>query len=248
MSEPASAGQEEEQKTQKPANAPGILQEVPVSSTLTSSLLALGGGYLDGFTYVGHGHVFANAMTGNVVLLGISCVSGTWQTGFRHLPPIVAFIIGISAARIMKLPGARSRIRFPNLSVLALEIAILSVISVLPQSTGAFWITTSIAFAASVQVATFRDVNGRSYNSTFTTGNLRTLSEAIVDRFSSERKPETGRVIRDFSLICLSFLAGAMGGGFVTPKLGNRALWLEIALLAVVAIRNWPTRNRTSPA
>jgi uncharacterized membrane protein YoaK (UPF0700 family) len=236
-----STGQEEEQETATAANSPGILQEMPVSSTLTSSLLALGGGYLDGFTYVGHGHVFANAMTGNVVLLGINCVSGTWQTGFRHLPPIVAFIIGISVARVMKLPRVHSRIRFPNLTVLALEIAILSVISVLPQTTGDFWITTSIAFAASVQVATFRDVNGKSYNSTFTTGNLRTLSEAIVDRFSSERRPETGQVIRDFAFICGSFLAGAMAGGFVTPKLGNRALLLEIALLAVVAMQAWPS-------
>ena len=34
-----------------------------------ATLLAAAGGFLDGFTWVGHGHVFANAMTGNVVLL-----------------------------------------------------------------------------------------------------------------------------------------------------------------------------------
>jgi uncharacterized membrane protein YoaK (UPF0700 family) len=61
-------------------------------------MLATAGGFLDGFTYVGHGHVFANAMTGNVVLLGISFMSGSWDTAFNHLPPILAFLLGISAA------------------------------------------------------------------------------------------------------------------------------------------------------
>jgi uncharacterized membrane protein YoaK (UPF0700 family) len=36
-----------------------------------SALLASAGGFPDGFTYVGHGHVFANSMTGNVILPGI---------------------------------------------------------------------------------------------------------------------------------------------------------------------------------
>ena len=50
------------------------------------SLLASAGGFLDGFTYVGHGHVFANAMTGNVVLLGINCLSGSWHIAFAIFP------------------------------------------------------------------------------------------------------------------------------------------------------------------
>ncbi|MFP3616894.1 DUF1275 family protein, partial [Paraburkholderia sp. SIMBA_050] len=37
-----------------------------------AALLTLSGGYLDAYTYVGHGHVFANTMTGNVALLGIN--------------------------------------------------------------------------------------------------------------------------------------------------------------------------------
>jgi uncharacterized membrane protein YoaK (UPF0700 family) len=60
---------------------------------------AAAGGFLDGFTYVGHGHVFASAMTGNVVLLGINSISGSWRTAFRYLPPILAFLLGLSTAR-----------------------------------------------------------------------------------------------------------------------------------------------------
>src|SRR6185437_11215017 len=48
-----------------PAGAP------PESSVAVACLLSLSGGFLDAFTYIGHGGVFANAMTGNVVLMGV---------------------------------------------------------------------------------------------------------------------------------------------------------------------------------
>ncbi len=37
-----------------------------------ASLLTLSGGYLDAYTYVGHGHVLARTITGNVALHGIN--------------------------------------------------------------------------------------------------------------------------------------------------------------------------------
>src|SRR5271156_3642526 len=91
-----------------------------------SALLAAAGGYLDAFTYVGHGHVFANAMTGNVVLLGVNCIGGDWHTGLRHLPPILAFIVGICAAKAIEQWAAQRQIRFRYLAVLALEVGILA--------------------------------------------------------------------------------------------------------------------------
>ena len=218
-----------------------------IPSTTTGALLALAGGYLDAFTYIGHGHVFANAMTGNVVLLGVNCISGSWTTGLRHLPPILAFLVGVSTARFIELSAARRHLRFHYLSVLTLEIAILALLSLLSARTPDFWITTSIAFAASVQVQTFRDVHGHSYNSTFTTGNLRTLSEGLFDWFSGQHTPENATLIIDFAIICTSFLLGAVIGGFATPRFArwgmlNRALWLDIALLLVVVARIWPRR------
>jgi hypothetical protein len=37
----------------------------------TGLLLACAGGFLDAYTFVGRGGVFANAQTGNIVLLGV---------------------------------------------------------------------------------------------------------------------------------------------------------------------------------
>ncbi|GGH13620.1 membrane protein [Silvibacterium dinghuense] len=215
-----------------------------VHSALTGSLLATAGGFLDAFTYTAHGHVFANAMTGNVILLGVSCVSHNWHTGLRHLPPIAAFLCGICSARGIHLYAERRGLRFPYLAVLLLELATLGVLSLLPQATRDFWITTSIAFAASVQVATFRQVNGHGYSSTFTTGNLRTLGEAIFDWIFAERKPETLRRVEDFAMICGAFFFGALLGAIVTPHMGNRALWVDMAFLFAVAVRlAWQNRR-----
>jgi uncharacterized membrane protein YoaK (UPF0700 family) len=147
------------------------------SSLRVSALLAAAGGFLDGFTYVGHGHVFANAMTGNVVLLGINCVSGSWHAALRHIPPILAFLVGIGVSQAIQLYSRLRGVSASYVAVLLLEIAVLLILSLLPATTADTLFTISIAFAASVQVQTFREVNGHSYNSTFTTGNLRTLGE-----------------------------------------------------------------------
>jgi uncharacterized membrane protein YoaK (UPF0700 family) len=206
----------------------------------SGAALAGAGGFLDGFTYVGHGHVFANAMTGNVVLLGIDFISGSWDAALRHLPPIVAFLLGVSVAKAFQLPPMRRRLHDPYTAALILEIATLLVLSLLPRSASDFAITTSIAFAASVQVEMFREVNGRSFNSTFVTGNLRTLSEAAFDWCYNEHRPESARVVRDFSMICIAFLLGATAGGFGAAQFGNRALWFDVVLLALLAIRVRP--------
>jgi len=202
-----------------------------------SALLAAAGGFLDGFTYVGHGHVFANAMTGNVVLLGINCFSGSWRTGLKHLPAILCFLAGVWVAQAIQLYSKRRGVGSPYPAVLMLEICVLLVLSLLPGTTADILFTTSIAFAASVQVQTFREVNGQAFNSTFTTGNLRTLAEAAFTWVFEGHSETAARIVGDFSVICTAFLVGATAGGYSTQAFGNRALWCDIILLVVIAIQ-----------
>jgi uncharacterized membrane protein YoaK (UPF0700 family) len=225
----------------KTANSDAVARgKVETSTRGPGPLLAAAGGFLDAFTYVGHGHVFANTMTGNMVLLGIHCLSGSWHTGLRHLPPIIGFLFGISAAKALQAHFLTSRIRKPYVLALALEVCILVVISLLPGSTADIWITTSIAFAASVQVESFRQMHGHSFNSTFMTGNLRAWGEGVFHYFFGEDRVGAAQVVRDFSLICGAFLVGAIAGANAVGRFGNRALWFDIALLLFVAALVWP--------
>ena len=45
-------------------------------SYLVGAVLAVAGGFLDAYTYICRGHVFANAQTGNIVLLGVNLAAG----------------------------------------------------------------------------------------------------------------------------------------------------------------------------
>ncbi|HEY8997782.1 MAG TPA: YoaK family protein [Edaphobacter sp.] len=218
-------------------------QAVHLASRLTNSaLLALAGGFLDGFTYVGHGHVFANAMTGNVVLLGINCFSGSVRQGLRHLPAIVMFLLGVTVAKMLETPTMTRLLRHTHLAAILIQMSVLTGLALLPAGTPDMWFTTLIAFSASVQVESFRKVNGRSFNSTFTTGNLRTFAESFFAWAFAGGGDEARGAAWDFAVICFCFFAGAACGGVATMKLGNRALWFDIALLAIVVARVYPRR------
>ena len=181
-------------------------------------------------------------MTGNVVLLGVEALSPGagrhWQDSYRHLTPILLFLFGVGAARALG-----RLLRNPYAVVLAVEIAFMAALAVLPGHTPDWAFTASIAFAASMQVQTFRSVNGRSYNSTFTTGNLRSLSVGVFDWVfgpAADTRREAREASGIFGIICGVFLLGAALGGLAVNRLGNRALLIEIALLLLVL---WLVQN-----
>ena len=72
-----------------------IQLEKASESYIVGVLLAVAGGFLDVYTYISRGGVFANAQTGNIVLLGISAADGNWKQIMSYVWPILAFMAGI---------------------------------------------------------------------------------------------------------------------------------------------------------
>jgi uncharacterized membrane protein YoaK (UPF0700 family) len=213
--------------------SPPISQPDPLVNAL---LLAATGGLLDALVYTLHGHVFANAATGNVVLLGINLISGDWAQAGRHLVPVLAFVLGVAASRLVRLlPRLRAR-----LSALLLEMVVLFVAGLLPPGFPEMAFTALIAFVSAFQVATFRQVGRFSYNSTFITGNLRECTEGFVNSFLGAdlqlRHSEVAKA-RKLAGICGCFLIGAVVGTWGGLHVYNRTLWLTEPLLLVTAIR-----------
>lgn len=68
--------------------------------------LAVVGGFLDAYTFVGYNGVFANAQTGNIVLLGVDAQAGHWREALLHVPPIEAFMLGVALAQMLAQPTA----------------------------------------------------------------------------------------------------------------------------------------------
>ncbi|MTM60837.1 DUF1275 domain-containing protein, partial [Turicibacter sanguinis] len=62
---------------------------IPIHQTLkVGMMLAVVGGFLDAYTYLLEGHVFANAQTGNIVLLCILLAEGFWLDALYYLEQI----------------------------------------------------------------------------------------------------------------------------------------------------------------
>ncbi|MEZ0232661.1 MAG: YoaK family protein [Methylophilaceae bacterium] len=213
------------------------------NSMSVAALLTLSGGFLDAFTYVGHGNVFANAMSGNIVLLGVYTAEADWAQAFRHIPPIIAFIIGVFIAHCMRLPQFKKYFANPPLTCLGLEIIFLLMGAFLPDTFPSNWLVPGIAFVAAMQNSSFTHIESLPYNSVMTTGNLRRSIEALFKGTVGPRNPLAFREAKLFGLICLCFLLGALIGAFATIRLHNAALFIPVCILVAALLLLWPNRK-----
>lgn len=210
----------------------------PISESVPfCMLLAIVGGFLDAYTFVGRGGVFCNAQTGNIVLLGVYMATGRWQLALNHIPPILAFIIGVFLAEAIK--SNKSPIRYLDWKriILILETIVLFIIGFIPSSAPNIIVTATVSLVASIQVSSFRKLVDSQFNTTMSTGNLRSASQALYFAITQKNTDAAIRSIRYF-LIILSFLSGALIGGIITSLFGIKAIWSTIVLLiyAVVLI------------
>jgi uncharacterized membrane protein YoaK (UPF0700 family) len=194
-------------------------------------LLALAGGFQDAYSFIGLGGVFANAQTGNVVLLGVEAAREHWADAARHLPSLLAFVLGVVVAETLNRPRVAAALRRPARMALVLEIAVLVIVGFLPRGVPDSLIVVMIAFTASVQVTTFRTLITWPYNTAMVTGNLRTAAQAAYAAVA-DRDPDAVRKTRSFAIIIVSFTIGAFAGGWLTLHVGRHAIWISAGVLA----------------
>ncbi len=194
--------------------------------------LAVAGGFLDAYTYVGRGGVFCNAQTGNLVLLGIAAARGKAHESIAYLFPVIAFVCGVVVAETIKTHGGKFfRIDWPYLA-LTFEIAVLFAIGLIPDTGANRLVTLAASFAASLQVSSFNRLVNSGFSSTMCTGNLRMAVRTAHSAFVTRSKDDL-RASARYCLIILAFVVGAAVGAAATAALGARAIWLSSALLAL---------------
>lgn len=192
--------------------------------------LAFVGGFLDAYTYLLRGGVFANAQTGNVVLLSIYLAEGKFAKACYYIAPILAFVLGVLITEYIKVQcNKRNYIKWEHI-VLGVEILLLGIIGFLPAGIPNGIVNVTIAFVCSVQVNSFRKVHNITYASTMCTGNLRAGTESLFRGIQERDSHEKKNAMHYFGIIAL-FIVGAALGTLLVHYIGIKSIWICCAIL-----------------
>ena len=200
-------------------------------SFLTAVFLSLSGGLQDAYTYLFRGKVFANAQTGNIVLLSTNIMDGRWDKVLHYLVPLCAFALGVLAAEKMREHfQVMQRLHWRQLVVLG-EVLLLFAVGFLPQSQNLL-ANAIVSFSCAMQVQSFRKVNGYAFASTMCIGNLRSGMDSLCAWLVGGSTKAFGKALHYFAIIFL-FALGAGLGSLALAPMGSRAIWLSCLLLFI---------------
>lgn len=125
----------------------------------TGIFLTLSGGFQDAYTYYCRGNVFANAQTGNIVLMGSHLAAREWAMAVRYLAPVLAFAGGVYMAEHVKRLHRQDRRFHWRQLIVAIEITLLFAVGFLPQSMN-MAANIIVSFVCALQVNAFRKIKG----------------------------------------------------------------------------------------
>ena len=200
-------------------------------SFLTAVFLSLSGGLQDAYTYLFRGKVFANAQTGNIVLLSSNIMDGQWDRVLHYLVPLCAFALGVLVAEKMRERFCdMQRLHWRQLVVLG-EVLLLFIVGLLPQEQNLL-ANAIVSFSCAMQVQAFRKVNGYAFASTMCIGNMRSGMQYLYTGLHTKDRAVLRRAMQYFAVIAL-FAVGAAAGSLLTIHFGNRVIWFCCALLLV---------------
>ena len=112
----------------------GFFRRQMSDSLVTAAFVVLSGGFQDAYTYCCRGKVFANAQTGNIVLMSANLLSGEAARSVKYIVPLLSFLLGIMAAEWVHCRfKSYEKIHWRQM-ILAVEIALLFGVGFLPQS------------------------------------------------------------------------------------------------------------------
>ena len=202
---------------------------------IVNALLAFSGGFQDAYTYITRDGVFANAQTGNIVLMSTSFLQGKWLPGVRYLAPILAFILGVFIADLVDKKWNKTALLHWRQLVIILEILILFAVGFMPPA----WNIAAnilVSFSCAMQVQAFRTVGGGIvYASTMCVGNLRSGTAALSDYIHTKKKENLHRALYYFGIIFV-FAVGAGIGAIASMHFSPRIIWVCCALLAAASL------------
>ena len=213
----------------------------PRQEEIRFALLAVGGGVAGAYGSVYCGHVFANALTGNLVSLAAELYAGQWAGVLARLGGVGLFLLGVALSVVLPVRMAGGDPGVCQRRCLLVEAGCFALQALLPYRaltalSPALYLWP-VFFASGLQYNTFTALHGVPISTLFCTNNLRQLTlHGLVARRQAQagQRAEADRETR----IALSYLAvtglfclGLLLGVALLAPLGPRLMWLNAALL-----------------
>ena len=199
-----------------------------------SAILSFSGGLQDAYTYNVRGNVFANAQTGNVVLMSQNFMMGNWYSGISYMLPLISFAAGVFITEQIEYRFKINKGVHWRQLVLLIEIFLLGIVGLMPTDINTV-ANMLVSFACAMQVQAFRKVHGYGYASTMCIGNLRSGTESLSHYIRNRDRAFLNKALHFFGII-LFFAIGAGVGGVLSDVLYIKTIWISLLLLAIVAI------------
>lgn len=197
-------------------------------SLLLAVFLTLAGGFQDAYSYNCRGQVFANAQTGNIVLLGQNLATGHFDKAFHYFMPLFAFVFGVYLAEWIRRKYQHSlRIHWRQ-TVLLAEIVLLIVVGWF-SSDWNIWANVLLSFACAMQVNTFRKFRGLPCATTMCIGNMRSAA-SLLCAYHVTKDPEMRRKSLHYYFVIAIFALGAAFGAVLSQRIGTKAIWIAAGL------------------
>lgn len=209
-------------------------------SILVGLVLALSGGFMDAYSYLFRGGVFANAQTGNFLLIGINIFHNNWEAAFRYIMPVSAFTIGIIIADMAryyishKLKDQMNWLHWRQ-GVLVVEMLCLTIVAFLPQELNSL-ANGLISLACGIQMTAFKKVRGHAIATTMCIGNLRAGTEYMCRFIREKRRHEFDMMMLYYGAIFFFIIGAVIGSIFIKLFAVYSILFCVVMLLLALVM------------
>ena len=210
------------------------------NSALMVYILAISGGFMDAYSYMCRGEVFANAQTGNILLMAINLAKGNILTALSYFAPVTAFIAGVVLAQVIHHAFKGMALHRRQI-VIVFEAVVLFASSLIPHELNILC-NCMISLACGAQVEAFRTISIRgeypqSYTcaTTMCIGNLRTSAASICEYFANKNHNDLTKGLLLLSINAM-FAIGAVAGDLSVALLGRWAVMICAFFMAMAFV------------
>lgn len=192
--------------------------------------ITLAGGFQDAYSYLMRGKVFANAQTGNIVLLFKNIVDLNFKESLAYLIPVLSFALGVYVA-VRFEDAIEKRVLHWRQYIIGFEIIIMILVAMIPESLNNL-ANALLSFSCAMQAYSFKKIYGLNFATTMCIGNLRSATENLSKYHITKQDVYLENAKKYYTVILIFGLGAALG--YLTSKgLGIKSILIAAGLLTI---------------